>query len=562
MKKDFKDILKFITNTGYTYFLNILMLILIVPVFLGIVFLGNKLAYPDFLKPVIAVPWILFYVLTFVFSFILILLIRLGYDKFRFSRKINNIFYISLIITTVVAYLLMYYGSKQIAFHVAWDVMVVRVDAIKVALKDALSGEIYLRVYENNIPICYILGKMYIWAYEHGNYANLELVWIQAACIMSALSMALVALSVKKITNNVIITVISYIFAIVLIGFSGWNMVPYTDSYGIMFPILSVFLFIGFISASKQETELKTDIEKDRNKKKALIVLKKLVYIFMSVFFCIAGCFIKPTLAIVYIALLLIGLIKFLSNIKKEWGYYIFLIICILMLLAGKKACVGAIMYETLFVRDENIAAGIMDYFYMGQNENTCGSYSNDDTTVFGEFQFEGKKVREKELFKRGLQRLADKGVVGVPVFWLRKMVMTFNDGTFGFKKEVWPEDYLDPPVDSNNKITETLRKMYWVDGNTSLLYCTFIQMIWICLLIGIIGSCLKKENSMSEAVFKIIFVGVFLYQLLFEARARYLYVFLPLLIVLSMSGYLQLVHLYNLLIQKISDRKKVSDEK
>ena len=59
-------------------------------------------------------------------------------------------------------------------------------------------------------------------------------------------------------------------------------------------------------------------------------------------------------------------------------------------------------------------------------------------------------------------------------------------------------------------------------------------------------------------AVLVVSFLGIFFYQMLFEARARYLLVFFPLLCVMSICGIWQYVDRIHGWIQKRADEKKI----
>lgn len=555
MKLKLKETIDTFSKSGYIKILNIIALVLFGPVLFGIVFFGTALPYPDDMKPVISIPWILFYIITAVFITGVLFVLKFLENKIGNAKKTNYIFYALLFVFALLTYFGIYYFSRQIAFYVPWDVSVVRGNALNFARGEHLDSEVYFQIYENNIPIVYVLGKLYKKAVEHFDYNNMELIWIQVSCIMSVVAILLTVWCVKITTKSTVLSVFAYFCSIALIGLSGWNMVPYTDSYGIMFPIMSVILYICYINLSNKETGLSEAADKKDKRKRILVRVAGVVCIALSIVSCVAGCLIKPTIAIVYIAILLIGFVRLLHNIKKEWLGYLVVFICLILALLGKKSLFQKMADEIGIVRNEHIAASVMSYLYMGQNEERCGMYNSDDATVFGEFQLEDTAVRDKVLFQRSIKRMAEKGVLGCPFFWYKKMVMTFNESTFGFKKEVWMDGNYSPPIDDNNKITEITRKIYWVYGNSTRLYCTIVQMIWISVLTGIIFSFIKKDKNVPIAFLKTIFIGIFLYQMLFEARARYLYVFLPLFIVLSMSGYVYMVELFSIVMKKIKKR-------
>lgn len=66
----------------------------------------------------------------------------------------------------------------------------------------------------------------------------------------------------------------------------------------------------------------------------------------------------------------------------------------------------------------------------------------------------------------------------------------------------------------------------------------TLCQLTWIFCILGIPGLCICAGKLREDyGIFVICCLGIFLYQMLFEARARYLLVFLPLLITASVCG-------------------------
>ena len=174
----------------------------------------------------------------------------------------------------------------------------------------------------------------------------------------------------------------------------------------------------------------------------------------------------------------------------------------------------------------------------MGLNEATTGAYNSEDA-LFGEFQTSRSDRIEAEL-ERASQRLKDRGLWGDIYFYLRKLVMTFNDGTFGWNMEIYVYDYYPGEMASNTALTQRLRSIYW--GNELNYdvggYKTFCQLVWIFAMLGIPGICLADESTREKYGFLIVcFLGIFFYQMLFEARARYLYCFLPAILPMAACG-------------------------
>ena len=191
---------------------------------------------------------------------------------------------------------------------------------------------------------------------------------------------------------------------------------------------------------------------------------------------------------------------------------------------------------------NKELGASWQHYFRVGQNEQTTGSYSPEDAGIFGEFQT-SKKERNAALWERSLARVKEKGVKGNLSFWIEKMTMVFNDGSFGWGNEIWIHEYFPEGLARNNEVTTFLRNVYWPEMIYRDKYDTLCQLIWIFSLVGMSGFCfLTAEKRKEYVILAVCFLGIFFYQMLFEARARYLMVFLPILAVISVSGIWQYI--------------------
>lgn len=129
-------------------------------------------------------------------------------------------------------------------------------------------------------------------------------------------------------------------------------------------------------------------------------------------------------------------------------------------------------------------------------------------------------------------------------------MVMVFNDGTFGWQSEVWIQEYYPADLASDSESMELLRNIFWPTSLYSGRFNAFCQLAWIFCLLGISGICFCRRKQSEKdiplsgeyTVLVVSFLGIFCYQMLFEARARYLLVFLPLLIAIASCGMWQYV--------------------
>ena len=116
-------------------------------------------------------------------------------------------------------------------------------------------------------------------------------------------------------------------------------------------------------------------------------------------------------------------------------------------------------------------------------------------------------------------------------------MVMTFNDGTLGWQTEGDNENAF-APIAHGGKFTEFLRDVFWRNSRYAGRYNTICQFFWIMLLTCLPGICLGRRDRIKvDSLFMISFLGIFLYLMLFESRARYLFCFVPVLVVQAALG-------------------------
>lgn len=88
-----------------------------------------------------------------------------------------------------------------------------------------------------------------------------------------------------------------------------------------------------------------------------------------------------------------------------------------------------------------------------------------------------------------------------------------------------------------DNHIAVFLRNIYYADHKYYDIYVTVMQSIWVFVLGAVVVSGLGKENRQEVIVLMLSIVGLTLFEVLFEARARYLYTYAPVFCILAASG-------------------------
>lgn len=498
--------------------LRAILLIVFLPVLFCVVMIGNNMNYNEGLKLTTRLPnqmLLLIALAGMAFCIFLFWKFKDAVLSFRANWAANGI----LALLFFALYFVNVWIAKEIGFYPPWDIMVARSVAHEIAYGRPLGYFSYLSTYSNNIPISYILGKLYRKAMEMQNYPYVyDFIWIQVNCALISIAGFFSCLLAKKLTKKLMPVIAIFFLYLVLVGISPWKIAPYTDTYGLIFPIICIYFYVSYRKAER--------------------LWSKYLCILLSIAAGMFGGFIKPNVYIVVIAILGNEIVCFLADYKKKWQFVLIELLLVAVLAGGCDAYRSHMIEEIGFVFNEEVEASWQYYFYMGLNEESTGSYSG-DLAIIGEFQT-SKSDRNRAALERAAERIKNRGFLGSIYFYLRKMVMTFNDGLFGWKTEVWINEEYPDTMASNTALTQRLRSIfrgneldYDVAG-----YNAFCQLAWIFSIMSIPGICLWKGKKSEEySILIICFLGIFFYQMLFEARSRYLFVFLPLILPMAICG-------------------------
>ena len=102
------------------------------------------------------------------------------------------------------------------------------------------------------------------------------------------------------------------------------------------------------------------------------------------------------------------------------------------------------------------------------------------------------------------------------------------------------------------------IRDSYYPDGSRYLYFTTFEQFIWLMiLLLGAAGlfSSFSHKHAKTLNILWLTWIGLTVFELLFEVRARYLYTNVPLFCVLAAVGVENIRRLFCRITEKLSAR-------
>ena len=518
--------------------LSIILPIVYFPVLFCVIFIGNNMDYWERMKIVIKVPNYILLIVALA-GLVSCMFIFWKCNNIVFSLRLNWTINIVLALLFFLLYFFNIWLAKEIVFHVDGDIAFVTGFAYSIADEQEIGYFYYFSMYPNNIPITYILGRIYRVVKNMQNYPyKYEFIWVQINCALFSIAGFVSCFTVKKLTKKLMPVVTIFLLYLALVGTSAWKIAPYTDTYGLIFPIISLCSYVYYKEMSHARG--------------------KYLCIFLSIIAGMTGGFIKPNLYIVVIAIIGNEFICFLSDYKKKWQFILIEIVLVMILAWGNKAYLTHIMDEIGFEYNPEISVGWQHYLQMGLNEETTGSYATSEASLIFENPTD-RNVRVCKELERAVERLKDRGFWGSIYFYLRKMVMAFNDGTFGWKIDADMRQEYPYEITSNTPLTQRLRSVFWKNdfGYDVGSYNTICQLVWIFSMLGIPGICLCKDKKLEEyGILVICFLGIFFSLMLFESRARYLFAFLPIILSAAVCGIQQYTDCVVSALQKRKKRK------
>lgn len=511
-----------------------LLLILFIPVFYSTVFTGNNMDYnADYkIEPLVSNTTLFLYALLalLVFGGLFFLLDKIPVNKYTIAGTI-----LFSLILCVLFYVVKVGISRCIAFYGGWDCGMVANSARWLSEGKDIGYDDYYYIYDNNIPITWLLYVLYQFSGSLADYAyNPEFIWIQFQCLMFALAVFFSVMTVLIISKKIAPTVLCLLVSLLFLGLCPWQIIPYTDGSTIAMSVFVMFLYALFVHMKSR--------------------FRYLLWLFMIFAGCIGG-IMKATSYVAVIAVVLVDFTWLIFGREQIFGK-----IQKLTLRAGLLVC-GLLlaflcrsgMYRTVhYVPDRDLQMTWSNYFYNGLNELTTGAVSEDGLIIARSYAGYPRKFRQSVELHYAKDRMVEKGFGGMIGFWLRKQVMNFNDGTFSWYQEGFFQAWEYEDI-TDSRFKESLREFYWEDGENYPEFTTWSQGIWIFVQLGIVVEAVcvlvmsvrvKEETDAlrMRTTGIVIFIGAFLFVMLFEGRARYLLNNTPVLVSMAVLGYSGLV--------------------
>ena len=461
------------------------------------------------------IDWKLNNILLFLFGTICIYLIKkISFKKLELIAQRRR----TVLVFATLFFVVQVYIFYCIYFETGWDSGGAIIPAVRELLTHGNVNDLditYFKRYPNNLFLVHyyyallkISGKI---GFISETYQLMPIVVCN--CIISSLSCLMVFfICEKRISTKWVWTI--YIWMLIVVGLSPWNVVCYSDPFALFFPICMLYIYMncGFNLYLKY----------------SIIIL--LGYIGYST---------KPQVLIMLMAIIITELIRCMKQKLKLNLWKLFGTIMISGMIVCLISCALQHIYQKNgFVKDKDYEFGMTHFYMMGLNEVTNGIYFSDDVQLSDECKTYEERCEKNIGVSK--ERLNKYGWSGYLKLLSKKMLTNYNDGTFAWGAEgTFFYIILENP---KAKLSHPFREVYYCDGNYYKYFSMMEHFLWIIMVgvvwytsIKVLFRTKNKDNNI--LLLELALIGITLFELLFEARARYFYAYIPIFAVFVLLG-------------------------
>lgn len=501
-----------------TNFIHVLFAIMVFVAIILDVFVAERVPY--FAKKSFILPEIVMFLIAAVVVVIVAFFLRSRNSAKRDNKWIN--------MASVLLFLLLLYISLSIYFIPGWDAGGV-LDHAKQLIYNVIPDGEYYSIYPNQRMVLlveyFICRVNYYFGVLDSRDGLMMIVLVQ--CILFAVTGRILYAVIRDLFSNVYLTWTGWILYCLMFAISGWVVVPYTDALGIIFPVL-IFRIYQVIDGKKTSIHYI-----------GWAAIAILSYV---------GFKLKPMILVAVIAIVISELLNLVRQLDKNSVKErliavvsvasIFIVIFVISSSLFTKA-----FARTGIVVDDSKNLGAMHMVMMGLNYGRDGSYLWDDVKMSKSIADpQERKAAQIQVIK---ERMDSYGFAGFMWHLARKAMVDFNDGSFAWGVE---GDFYNVVLEEKNgKMCPRLRDLFYHTGDNYKYLLLVEQILWLGTLILMSLCAFIKKNKLNTALITAA-IGMLLFVLIFEARARYLIVFIPVFIIIAISGleWLGSVMMYN----------------
>ena len=404
-------------------------------------------------------------------------------------------------------------------FMTGWDVRTLLESAYALAGGEALVDHYYFSLYPNNVFLTLVFSgvmRVFRMLSPGAGIERCAYVLIVLQCALNTLAGVMTRRTALLMTGSRRLSWLVAAVYVGLVGLNPWLMIPYSDSMALVFPIAVLYVYAG------------------RRERGAGAWL--LIGLLTGV-----GYLIKPQAAIVTIALILVEAMRAVS--VRRAGQFALRAACVI----GVAALLIGPGIDTLTARSgiqvrEGRALGPLHFAMMGLSERTGGVYDEED--VVRSISVGNPQERAAMQRKEIAARLSQMGPARLARHLLRKARINFGDGMFAWGGE--GNFFAEMIADKDDLLSPFLKRALGCYGDCAAarMLAGWLQAIWLALLAGSVGmgpayAATRGDENRRDLMLTLMLalLGLALFELLFEARARYLYAYAPLYVLAGMCG-------------------------
>lgn len=405
---------------------------------------------------------------------------------------------------------------KAIYLFPGWDAGAVLENAIGLAqgsLKTINAD--YFSKYPNNIFLTLILAAFNRLMIFFG-VPDLLLASVVLNVIVLLFGVLLTYLVARRVagTGGALLSLLpSAVFVVV----SPWIAVPYSDTFGLLVPVLLIYLYI--------------------KAKDAEHLWVRMVFWAAIGLVGLIGFNIKPTVIFVLVGIAAVTLMHSFMKLdgRQRWSGLASIFVVLGVFAAGSAALTHFERSTTVIPFDiKNNPNAVPFTHFLKMGATGSGGYNE------GDVQETFSIADPQERFRNGLlvyrQRVEAMGPIEYAAFLSRKATWTFGDGTFG----MWYEGVVsaqEDPFLSKDLTSRSIQDYLWLKGDNFPFMTGVWQSFWFLVLFLVAAPIVLRGGKLfnsSAGIMRISLLGLVLFQLFFETRARYLYLFVPFFILLA----------------------------
>ena len=414
------------------------------------------------------------------------------------------------------------YFEKSAGFITGWDVSVLSQVGDRAPV-DTESLSYYFSVYPNQILLYGLFYKLASVASLLGLSSYRALVYGSCFCVTA--SIVLATFVCRRLFGDVRALTFQ-VLASLFIGLNGWVLVPYSDTYGMLFTCTALWFYV--------------------------IPRRRSVRLLGVTAVSLLGYMVKPTAVFLLFAIVCLDWIPATVRgfsrtsvrdlLLKALPVAVPVVFGIVLALGA-----GQLVKGNYFTINENASYGMTHFLAMGINPERKGVYSLEENELSGSIADpDERRAAQLALWKEHLSEL---GPIGVAKIWFQKNLTNYADGTFAWKME---GGFIQEITGDSPAVKSWLGLAADGEaGSSSTAYGWCCQILWIAVLIGCAVSARRRARYLGMSgpnetmrstnhvcaviALALVFLSGFL--LIFECRARYLFLFSPFYVLLAIDG-------------------------